>query len=124
MVVALALAAPSHFLARLSEVWAYVALGASTIVTEELAPLLGGFASEQGHLGFVRAIMACAIGVWGATVLLYFVGRWRAAWVRLQLRKSAPVVRRLLRAMRWRPWRSTILGRFIFGARIALPLAC
>src|SRR6185436_2830453 len=55
---------------------------------------------------------------------LYFVGRWRAAWVRLKLRRSPLAVRKLLRAMRGNPWRSTILARFIFGGRIAVPLAC
>lgn len=111
-------------LARLEAFWAYITLGASAIVTEELAPLVGGFAAEQGHLGFVRAVLASAVGVWGATALLYFVGRWQAAWVRLKLRRSPVVVRKLLRAMRWNPWRSTILSRFIFGGRIAVPLAC
>lgn len=111
-------------LARLEAFWAYVTLGASAIVTEELAPLVGGFAAEQGHLGFVRAVIATAAGVWVATALLYFAGRWRAAWVRLKLRNLPPVVKTLLRTMRWNPWRSTILARFIFGGRIAVPLAC
>ncbi len=111
-------------LARLEAFWAYVTLGASAIVTEELAPLVGGFAAEQGHLGFVRAVLATAVGIWVATALLYFVGRWRAGWVRLKLRRSPPMVKKLLRTMRWNPWRSTILARFIFGVRIAVPLAC
>jgi membrane protein DedA with SNARE-associated domain len=122
----LPLLAPAQhtMLARLEAFWAYVTLGASAIVTEELAPLVGGFAAEQGHLGFVRAVLATAVGVWVATALLYFVGRWRAAWVRLMMKRSPPVVKRLLRAMRLNPWRSTILARFIFGGRIAVPLAC
>jgi membrane protein DedA with SNARE-associated domain len=124
MVLSLGLVSPSSVLARLSDAWAYVGFGASAILTEELAPLLAGFAAEQGHLRYVSAVVACALGIWIANVLLYLLGRWRAAWVRLKIRKSAPVVRRLLRAMRWSPWRSTILGRFVFGARIVLPLAC
>ncbi|MEP7346496.1 MAG: VTT domain-containing protein, partial [Gemmatimonadaceae bacterium] len=111
-------------LARLEAFWAYITLGASAIVMEEVAPLVGGFAAEQGHLGFVRAVLATSVGVWAATALLYFVGRWRAAWVRLKLRRSPQVVKKLLRTMRWNPWRSTILARFIFGGRIAVPLAC
>ena len=85
---------------------------------------MGGFAAEQGHLGYLRAVAACAIGVWGATAGLYALGRWRAGWVRLKLRGSPPVVRRLMRAMRWSPWRATFMTRFVFGGRIALPLAC
>jgi membrane protein DedA with SNARE-associated domain len=111
-------------LAYLHEAWAYMALGASAIVTEELAPLLGGFAAEQGHLGFTRVVLVVAVGVWAATVGLYFLGRWRAAWVRLKLRGAPPVVRRLLPTMRWSPWIATIAARFAFGGRIILPLAC
>ena len=112
------------YLAQLRAAWAYVTLGASSIFTEELGPMLGGFAAEQGHLGFKRVIAACTIGVWAAEVLLYALGRWRAGWVRLKLRRSPPVVRRLLRTMRFSPWRCTFLARFVLGGRIALPLAC
>lgn len=111
-------------LSALSERWAYLTLGVSSIVTEELAPLLGGFAAEQGHLRFAVVVLACAAGVFTLSAVLYFVGRWRAAWVRLKLRKSPPIVKQLLRAMRWSPWRSTLLARVAFGGRIALPLAC
>ena len=111
-------------LTNLSERWAHVTLGISSIFTEEFAPLLGGFAAEQGHLDFLAVVLSFAIGVYSLSVVLYFVGRWRAAWVRLKLRKSPPIVKKLLRAMRWSPWRSTILARVAFGGRIALPLAC
>jgi len=111
-------------LSDLSERWAYVTLGFSSILTEEFAPLVGGFAAEQGHLRFPAVVVACASGVFVLSAVLYFVGRWRAAWVRLKLRKSPPIVKKLLRAMRWSPWRSTILARVAFGGRIALPLAC
>lgn len=111
-------------LSDLSERWAYVTLGFSSILTEEFAPLVGGFAAEQGHLRFPAVVVACATGVFALSAVLYFVGRWRAAWVRLKLRKSPPIVKKLLRAMRWSPWRSTILARVAFGGRIALPLAC
>jgi len=111
-------------LSDLSERWAYVTLGFSSILTEEFAPLVGGFAAEQGHLRFPAVVVACATGVFVLSAVLYFVGRWRAAWVRLKLRKSPPIVKKLLRAMRWSPWRSTILARVAFGGRIALPLAC
>ena len=112
------------YLSQMREGWAYVTLGISSILTEELAPLLGGFAAEQKHLDFISVVLACAAGVFILSAVLYAVGRWRAAWVRLKLRKSPPVVKKLLRAMRWSPWRSTILARVAFGGRIALPLAC
>lgn len=104
--------------------WAYITLGVSVAVTQELGALMGGFAAEQGHLQLVPVAMVSAIAVFAESMLLYGLGRWRAAWVRLRLRKSPPVVRRLVDAMRWNPWRSTIISRFAFGARIALPMAC
>jgi membrane protein DedA with SNARE-associated domain len=101
-----------------------VLLAGSAILTEELAPVVGGFAAEQGHIGFIRGVLACALGVWSASMALYGVGRYNAASVRLLLRRSAKAVRRLLPRMRARPWRTSILSRVAFGARIALPLAC
>jgi len=111
-------------LADLGERWAYVTLGVSSVLTEEFAPLVGGFAAEQGHLSFLGVVLASATGVFSLSAALYFVGRWRAAWVRLKLRRSPPIVKKVLRAMRWSPWRSTLLARVAFGGRIALPLAC
>lgn len=111
-------------IASLGEQWGYLTLGISSVFTEELAPLLGGLAAEQGHLRLSGVILSTALGVFLLSAILYFVGRWRAAWVRLKLRNSPPIVKRLLRAMRWSPWRSTLLARVAFGGRIALPLAC
>lgn len=108
----------------LEAVWAYVTLGVSVAFTQELGALVGGFAAEQGHLRLTPVLLVSAVAVFVESVLLYALGRWRAAWVRLRLRRSPPVVRRLLTAMRWNPWRSTIISRFAFGARIALPMAC
>ncbi len=111
-------------IASIGEQWGYLTLGISSVFTEELAPLLGGLAAEQGHLRLSGVILSTAAGVFLLSAILYFVGRWRAAWVRLKLRNSPPIVKRLLRAMRWSPWRSTLLARVAFGGRIALPLAC
>ena len=108
----------------LSALWGYITLGVSSVLTQELGALVGGFAAEQGHLELPLVLMTCAAAVFAESVALYFVGRWRAAWVRLRLRKASPVARKLLRSMRYSPWRSTILSRFAFGARIPLPLAC
>ena len=111
-------------LLELSPGLAYLTLGLSTIITQELAALLGGFAADQGHLHLSIVVLVLATAVFLESVALYAIGRWRAAWVRLKLRNSPPVVKKLLRAMRWSPWRSTMIARFAFGARIALPLAC
>jgi len=115
----------SHtLLSHLAEAWAYVTLGASAILTEEAAPILGGFAAHEGHLGLVRVILACAIGTWVPAVCLYVLGRWRGRWVR----KRFPRVRRYLtptlRYVRRSPLKSIIAVRFAFGIRIVLPIAC
>ena len=115
----------SHtLLSHLAEVWAYVTLGASGIITEEAAPLVGGFAAHEHHLGFMRVVLACAIGVWAAAVGLYALGRWRSKWVRRRFRRMGRYVTRLLVFVRRRPWRSAFAVRFAFGARIVLPIAC
>jgi membrane protein DedA with SNARE-associated domain len=115
----------SHtLLSHLAEAWAYVTLGASGIITEEVAPIVGGFAAHEGHLGFVRVVLAWAIGTWGAGVGLYALGRWRSKWVRRRFRRIGRYVTRLLVFVRRSPWRSAFAVRFAFGARIVLPIAC
>jgi membrane protein DedA with SNARE-associated domain len=108
----------------LSELWPYVTLGASTIVTEELAPIVGGLAASQGELGRAQVIVAISVGGWVATTILYFLGMWRGRWVRQRWPKVGGYMKRALRAVRRRPWRSALVVRFAFGARLLLPLAC
>jgi membrane protein DedA with SNARE-associated domain len=115
----------SHtLLSHLAEAWAYITLGASGIITEEAAPIVGGFAAHEGHLGFKRVVLACALGTWVAGVALYALGRWRSRWVRKRFRKAGRYVTRLLVFVRRSPWRSAFAVRFAFGARIVLPIAC
>ena len=111
-------------LTPLQELWAYVTLGASTIVTEELTPIVGGLAASQGELGLKRVMFAIALGGWLATTLLYVLGWWRGRWVRSKWPGVGRYMKRALRAVRRRPWRSAIAVRFAFGARLLLPLAC
>jgi membrane protein DedA with SNARE-associated domain len=115
----------SHtLLSHLAEAWAYVSLGASGIITEEAAPIVGGFAAHEGHLGFIRVVLACAIGTWAAAVGLYALGRWRGKWVRRRFRRVGRYVTRLLVFVRRSPWRSVFAVRFAFGLRIVMPIAC
>jgi membrane protein DedA with SNARE-associated domain len=115
----------SHtLLSHLAEAWAYVTLAASGIVTEEAAPIVGGFAAHEGHLGITRVILACALGTWSAGVGLYALGRWRGKWVRKRFKRAGRYVTRLIVFVRRRPWRSAFAVRFAFGARIVLPIAC
>lgn len=120
----LAIAASHSFLSRLSQLWAYVTLGATSIITEEAAPVVAGFAAHQGHLRAVQAAMACAIGSWAADIALYAFGRWRLdgiarRWPRLRIHME-----RLLGAVRRHPWRASLAVRYAYGARLLLPITC
>lgn len=115
--------APS-ILSMLSRLWAYVTLGASSIIIEELAPVVAGFAAHQHHLGFIRAVLACAVGSWTAGMALYVLGRWHA--MRLMQRWPSLVAQtdKLLGSVRRHPWRASLAVRFVYGARLFLPIAC
>ena len=119
-----ALVASHSLLSRLSQLWAYVTLGATSIITEEAAPVVGGFAAHQGHLHAVRAAMACAIGSWAADIVLYAVGRWRAMRVASRWPRLQRPMERLLGAVQRHPWRASLAVRFAYGARLLLPITC
>ncbi len=115
----------SHdLLARLSHVWGYVSLGAASIVAEEAAPVLAGFAAHQGHLHALRALVACAAGSWLADVALYALGLTRVASAVSRWRWLAAPAEHLLGAVRRHPWRASLATRFAYGARLVLPITC
>lgn len=115
----------SHtLLSHLAEAWAYVTLGASGIITEEAAPIVGGFAAHEGHLGLKRVILACSLGTWLAAVALYALGRWRGKWVRRRFPRAGRYMTRLIVFVRRSPWRATFAVRYAFGIRIVFPVAC
>src|SRR5581483_3068609 len=111
-------------LSRLSQVWAYVTLGATSIFTEEAAPVVAGFAAHQGHLHVIRAAMACAVGSWAADAMLYALGRWRAVRVARRWPKLLGPMERLLAIVRRHPWRASVAVRYAYGARLLLPITC
>ena len=108
----------------LERLWKYTALGATSIVGEEANPILGGIAVRHGGAGLFGVIMSVALGTWAASILLYFIGRWRIGWVR----KRWPDKRRLLTGalmiVRRHPWRASLAVRFAYGLRLPLPIAC
>jgi membrane protein DedA with SNARE-associated domain len=116
--------AAHSLLSRLSHIWGYISLGATSIVAEEAAPVLAGFAAHQGHLHAVRAMVACAIGSWVADVALYGVGLTRAAATISRWKWLASPTERLLKAVRRHPWRASMGTRFAYGARLVLPITC
>jgi membrane protein DedA with SNARE-associated domain len=118
------LVAHHSFLSILSRLWAYVTLGATSIITEELAPVVAGFAAHQGHLGVVQAAAACAVGSWAADIALYALGRWRAVRVAARWPKLLGPMEKLLGAVRRHPWRASLAVRYAYGARLLLPITC
>ena len=111
-------------LSMLSRLWVYVTLGATSIITEEAAPVLAGFAAHQRHLGVVQAAAACAIGSWAADIALYALGRWRAVKLAARWPRLIGPMEKLLKSVRRHPWRASIAVRYAYGARIPLPIAC
>lgn len=109
---------------RLVALWQYVVLGGSSIVTEELAPVLGGIAAHDERLGLVRVMVACAVGSWAGMLVFYALGRWRGPWAAARWPTFGAHLTRVLGAVRRRPWRSSVATRFAIGARWVLPAAC
>ena len=109
---------------RLEQIWKYCVLGGSSILTEELAPVLGGIAAHEHQLGLVRVMVACAVGSWLGMLGFYLLGRWRGRWAAARWPKFGAHLTRVLGVVRRRPWRSSIATRFAIGARWVLPAAC
>jgi membrane protein DedA with SNARE-associated domain len=108
----------------ISRLWWYGSLAATGIVTEEATPLIGGLAAHDGHIRLVFAGFAVALGTWVAGILLYWIGRWRGAWVRQRFPGTRRVMLRALKIVRRHPWRSSLAVRWAYGLRITLPIAC
>lgn len=118
------LAAPAWLAVLTDAPWTYIVLGASAIITEELAPIFGGIAAHEGELRLLPVVVGITIGGWVATALLYVLGRlkWEA------IRRRFPSVRATgtvaLRVVRRNPLTASFFVRFAFGLRIVLPMAC
>jgi membrane protein DedA with SNARE-associated domain len=109
---------------HLSSVWAYITLGAVSFITEEFAPISGGIAAHDVHLMLSWVAMSCALGTWVSDIGLYYLGRWRGAWVRNRWPRIARAFTRTLMGVRRAPWRSSLAVRYAYGLRITLPVAC
>lgn len=119
-----ALAAGSWMTALADSLWTYVALGASTILTEELAPIFGGIAAHEGELRISRVIIAISLGGWAATTLLYGLGFWKWELIRRRFPKVRSAGTVALRVVRNNPLKASFFVRFAFGLRLVLPMAC
>jgi membrane protein DedA with SNARE-associated domain len=119
-----ALPQPGDTLSIADRLWWYASLGAAANLTEEGAPLVGGFMAHVGHLDLMIVILAIAVGTWTVNVGLYLLGRWRGKWVRRRWPRVREFILRIVRVVRRHPWRSSLAVRWAFGLKLALPLAC
>jgi membrane protein DedA with SNARE-associated domain len=104
--------------------WTYIVLGASAIITEELAPIFGGIAVHEKELRLVPLLVAITLGGWIATALLYTVGRLKWEAIRRRFPRTRATGTVALRVVRRNPVTASFLVRFAFGLRIVLPMAC
>ena len=113
-----------HHMTPLEKLWKYTALGASSIVFEETNPIFGGIAVRHGRVSMLAVVVAVAIGVWVASIVLYYVGRWRIEWVRRRWPEKHRLLDAALRIVERHPWRASLAVRFAYGLRLPLPIAC
>jgi membrane protein DedA with SNARE-associated domain len=126
--LALQAAAPAfrqlHHMSLAERLWKYTALGATSIVGEEANPILGGIAVRHGGAGLFGVIVAVMLGTWAASILLYYIGRWRIDWVRARWPDKRRLLTGALMIVRRNPWRASLAVRFAWGLRLPLPIAC
>ena len=118
------LVAEASWLAVMTDApWTYTVLGASAIITEELAPIFGGIAAHEGELRLVPLVVAITIGGWVATSLLYALGRLKWDTIRRRFPFTRATGTVALRVVRRNPLTASFFVRFAFGLRIVLPMA-
>lgn len=108
----------------LERMWAYITLGAMGSVWGEASPLIGGLAAFDRNLRLASVMIAVALGTWLGGLLLYWVGRSHGRFIRKRWPRLRPVIIRSIAIVRRHPWRTSLLVRFAYGLRIALPVAC
>lgn len=104
--------------------WTYFVLGASAIITEELAPIFGGIAVHEGELRLMPLFTSIVLGGWVATAILYGLGRLKWEAIRRRFPRTRATGTVALRVVRRNPLTASFLVRFAFGLRIVLPMAC
>ncbi len=111
-------------MAPLARAWKYAVLGLTSIVFEETNPILGGIAARHGRAQLLAVIAAVAIGIWLASLALYWIGYSRINWVRRRWPDKEEPIETALRLVARHPWRASLAIRFAYGLRLPLPIAC
>jgi membrane protein DedA with SNARE-associated domain len=108
----------------LERLWKYTLLGASSIVFEETNPIFGGIAARHGRLSMLGVVVAVALGTWAASMVLYYIGKWRIDWVRARWPEKRKLFDGALKIVERNPWRASLAVRFAYGLRLPVPIAC
>jgi len=108
----------------LERMWAYITLGAMGSLWGEVSPLLGGLAAFDRNLRLIVVINAVALGTWLGGLVFYAIGRSQGRRIRKRWPRARPVIIRSIAIVRRHPWRASLMIRFAYGLRIALPVAC
>jgi membrane protein DedA with SNARE-associated domain len=110
--------------AALHQLWAYITLGATGIITEEATPLIGGLMAHDRYLRLSTVGLSVAGGTWLADLGLYYVGRWQGKWARRRWPRLRQWMVRTFKVVRRHPWRASVAVRWAYGLRLTLPIAC
>lgn len=108
----------------MERIWAYVTLGATGAFVGEASPLIGGLAAFDRRLHLALVIAAVSLGTWLGLLGFYVLGRWQGRRIRKRWPKLRPLIVRSIAIVRRHPWRASLLSRYAYGLRVALPIAC
>jgi membrane protein DedA with SNARE-associated domain len=103
--------------------YGYLAVFVGTVLEGETVLILAGFAAAQGLLCLPWVMAVAFAGGWLGDQSFFFLGRWRGAWLMARFPRLAPLARKVYALInRWHAWLIVII-RFLYGLRIAGPLA-
>src|ERR1041384_6779384 len=96
----------------LHQLWAYITLAVTGIITEEATPLIGGLAAHDHRLRLSAVGIVVSSGTWIADLGLYYIGRWPGHWARKRWPRLRAFMLRALRTVRRHPWRASLAVRW------------
>ena len=96
----------------------YATMVVAASFQEEFAPLAGALAAHHGHGEIWLVGVACAAGSWLHGVVLFHLGRTGRGILQRRVFETQ------LAFVRENPIRAMLGTRFLYGMRLALPVAC
>lgn len=99
------------------------AVFAGTLFEGETVLLLAGYAAHRGYLDFAAVVAVAVVGAVAGDQFWFWLGRRHGARLLARRPSLADAVTRALRRIERHPRASILAMRFLWGLRIALPLA-